>query len=139
VFETSDYKFHETKINKNTTPCQAQNAIHPAKRGVKRVEIELAMLDFRPGHCQLIARACFPHSRPDSPFRFALAATELTEALALVSMYGTDIYLGYENLFGSPGVGPGPCSSQVGGGGNKPVATRATGEMLIRYSMDLFY
>jgi len=54
-----------------------------------------------------------PHSRPDPPFRFALAATELIEGLALVGMYGTDICLGYETLFRSPGVGLGIYSSRV--------------------------
>jgi len=46
TFETSDHKIREPKIERNTTPCRTQNVIHPAKRGVKRVEIEVAMLDF---------------------------------------------------------------------------------------------
>jgi len=50
-------KTHEIKIEKSTTLCQTQNAIHPAKCGVKRTEIELAMLDFQTEHCQLIAGA----------------------------------------------------------------------------------
>ena len=57
AIETSDHESREKKIERNTTPCQTQNTIHPAKRGVKRVEIELAMLDFRTDHCQLIACA----------------------------------------------------------------------------------
>ena len=50
-------KICEIKIEKNTNPCCLSAAVDPAKCGPKRVCIELAMLDFRTEHCQLIVRA----------------------------------------------------------------------------------
>jgi hypothetical protein len=47
------------KYLKNTRPCKTSRAVDPAKRDLKRTNIELAMLDFRPGQseqCQLTAR-----------------------------------------------------------------------------------
>ena len=38
----------EKKIEKNTIPCRISREIDPAKRGIKRLNIELAMLNFRP-------------------------------------------------------------------------------------------
>jgi len=50
-------KIYEIKIGKkNTAPCHSSLAVSPAKRGMKRVRIELAMLDFQTEHCQLNTR-----------------------------------------------------------------------------------
>jgi len=54
------------------------------------------------------------------PFALRLGATQLTGGLALVDMRYTDIYLGYELLFRSPGAGPDTLSSRVRGGGVIP-------------------
>ena len=62
------------------------------------------------------------------PFASRLGATQSTRALALIGTYYTNIHLGYETLFGSPGAVPGTLSSRVGGAGINPLATRATGE-----------
>jgi len=47
------------------------------------------------------------------PFASRLGTTQLAGGLAIVGMYDTNIYLGYETLFWSPGAGPGTCSSRV--------------------------
>jgi hypothetical protein len=52
-------KICENKSEKNTRPYRMLRAVDPAKRGPKRTNIELTMLDFRPGAkrvCQLTAR-----------------------------------------------------------------------------------
>ena len=71
------------------------------------------------------------------PFASRLGATQLTRALALIGMYYTNIHLGYETLFGSPGAVPGTLSSRVGGVGINPLATHATGEHWFRSSIRL--
>jgi hypothetical protein len=39
----------EIKYEKNTIPCETSAAVDPAKRDCERMNIELTMLDFRPG------------------------------------------------------------------------------------------
>ena len=74
-----------------------------------------------------------------APFALRLGATQWTRGLALTGMYCTNTYLGYKTLFGSPGTCPGTTPPGFRGWGNDPITTRATGEQLFRYLVDLFY
>jgi hypothetical protein len=59
LFENCRINICKIKYLKNTRPCKTSRAVDPAKRDLKRTNIELAMLDFRPGQseqCQLTAR-----------------------------------------------------------------------------------
>ena len=50
----------------------------------------------------------------------------------------TDIYLGPEMAFGSPGAGPGTLSPSVWGGVNEPLTVCATGEQLFTTFVDVY-
>jgi len=58
--------------------------------------------------------AASPARAPAHPFALRLGATQLIGALALIGIYYTNIYLGYETLLESPGAVPGTLSSRVG-------------------------
>jgi len=86
------------KTRKSTILRQSPTAIDPAQCGAKRMRIELAMLDLRTEHCQLTTRAAHH-------FASRLRVAHFPGDLALAGMYYTNICLGSETLFGSPGAG----------------------------------
>ena len=92
------------------------------------------MLAFRAEHCQLtrsgflFGNARLPLLASGSPFALRLVASQFTGGLASMGVYSTNIYLGYETLFGSPGAGPVILSSWGEGWGNDRLTARATGE-----------
>ena len=64
--------------------------VGPAKRGINRARIELAMLDFRAEHCQLTTRAQsdslfgnarLPNFHPCSSLRFAIGGYPMDRGL----------------------------------------------------------
>ena len=74
------------------------------------------------------------------PFASRFGATQFTRCPALVGAYYTNVYLGYETIFESPGVVPGTLSSRGGWGGRiNPLTTCATGKHWFRSLTDLFY
>ena len=84
-------KMFEIKIEKSTTSHQLLNGVDSAKCGMKRVRIELTMLDFRKKYCQLTTRAqsgslfgnerlpCLP---PGSPLRLAIGDCTIDRGLS---------------------------------------------------------
>jgi len=72
-------------------------------------------------------------------FASRLVATESIRGLALIRVCHTNIYLGYETYFGSPGARLGTLSSRVGGGGDNSVTACATGEWILTYCIYLLY
>jgi len=96
-------------------------AADPAKRGAKRIRIGNVRFSNGglPAHrSRLIGFPFWEHAASPAsvlvrPFALRLEATELTRGLALTGMYYTNMPLGYETLFGSPGACQGTCSSRV--------------------------
>jgi len=79
-------------------------------------------------------------ANPVKPSRTAicLADPPWSNCLALAGKYYTNIRLGDETLFGSPGAGAGTYSSRVGVGAMVRLL-RATGKWLFRCLVNLFY
>jgi len=69
-------KRSEIKYEKNMTLLKTANAIDPAKRGLERTRIELAVLDFRPGAKRALP-ATVPIDRIDRSFLFGNARLAL--------------------------------------------------------------
>ena len=48
---------------KNTSPCRVRNAVDPVKCALKRVRLELAALNFRPGAERTLPARCADRSK----------------------------------------------------------------------------
>ena len=104
--------------------------VDPAKRGAKLTRFGLAMLDFRrsiasspraPDRVSFREQASSPPPALAHPFALRLGATQFTGGSVLVGAYYTNIYLGYETIFESPGAVTGTLSSRGGGGLSIPL------------------
>jgi hypothetical protein len=121
----------ENKSEKNTRPCRTPRAVDPAKRVLERTNIELAMLDFRPGAkraCQLTAQidgidraflfgnARLPCSRQGcSPFPSRLGTIVVSWSLALIGANYFIVYLGIDTAPESSGAGAATLTPGWGG------------------------
>jgi len=112
--------------NINTKKVQLDSLNRPRSIPLKmtRVGIELrsGFPIFEPrnasSHAHLIWFPFWEHVSPllvqqAHHFALRLRVAHFAGGLALAGMYYTNIYLGYETLFGSPGAGPGTRFSRV--------------------------
>jgi len=77
---------------------------------------------------------CSPRAHP---FASRLGVVQVSQGLALLNIYYTNMYLGSDTTLVSPGASP--VTLTPGGGGGNFSIVRPTGKYLFGYSIYLFY
>ena len=115
----------EIKTEKDTTPACHQPQSIPLNAARNRCELSeqcsiseqsTASSHRAPDRVSFLGMSGSPACTPAHPSASRLGATQLVRAFALIGKYYTNIFLGYESLFESPGVVLGTLSSRVGVG-----------------------